>query len=114
MNPAIITYGALALAIACETIATASLRQSEQFTRLLPSLITVLGYACAFYLLSITLKTMPVGIAYAIWSGVGIILVSIVGVVAYKQHLDLAACIGLALIVSGVLVLNLLSETSSH
>lgn len=114
MNPTVITYGALALAIACETVATASLKQSEQFTRLAPSLVTVFGYACAFYLLSVTLKTMPVGIAYAIWSGVGIILVSIIGVVAYKQHLDLAACIGLGLIVSGVLVINILSKTSGH
>lgn len=114
MNPSVITYGALALAIICETIATTSLKQSEQFTRFVPSLITVFGYACAFYLLSVTLKAMPVGIAYAIWSGAGIILLSIIGIVIYKQRLDLSACIGLGFIVLGILIINIMSKTGAH
>ena len=114
MKPSAIAYGSLFLAIICETIATSFLKESEQFTRLWPSLITLGGYLCAFYLLSITLKTMPVGIAYAIWSGLGIVLISLIGYFVFKQHLDLAACIGLGLIIAGVLVVNLFSSSLSH
>ena len=84
-------YLILLLAIVLETIATSFLKQSEQFTRLLPTIVTVAGYAGSFYCLSLVLKNIPVGIAYAIWSGMGIVLISAIGWVAFKQHLDLAA-----------------------
>lgn len=90
------------------------LKQSEQFTRLLPTIITVAGYAGSFYCLSLVLKNIPVGIAYAIWSGMGIVLISAIGWVAFKQHLDLAAISGLALIIAGVLVINIFSNSVSH
>ena len=108
------TYGYLLLAILFETVGTSSLARSEQFTKLGPSLITATSYLVAFYCLSITLKAMPVGIAYAIWSGLGIVLISAIGVLAFKQHLDLAAYIGLGLIIGGVLVVNLFSKSVSH
>lgn len=114
MKPVVVAYASLFGAIVCETIATSFLKESEQFTRLVPSLITVAGYVCAFYLLSICLKTMPVGIAYAIWSGLGIVLISIIGALAFGQHLDLAAWIGIGLIIAGVLVVNLFSSSVPH
>ena len=103
-------YLILLLAIVLETIATSFLKQSEQFTRLLPTIITVAGYAGSFYCLSLVLKNIPVGIAYAIWSG----MISAIGWVAFKQHLDLAAISGLALIIAGVLVINIFSNSVSH
>lgn len=108
------TYLFLFLAIVLETFATSFLKQSEQFTKLVPSLFTILGYAGAFYFLSIALKTIPVGIAYAIWSGVGIVLISLIGWLYFKQHLDTAAIIGLVLIVAGVVVINVFSSSVSH
>ena len=108
------TYLVLFLAIVFETIATSFLKQSEQFTKLVPSLLTVLGYALAFYCLSFVLKNIPVGIAYAIWSGVGIILIALIGFIVFKQHLDLPAIIGLALIIAGVVVINVFSNSVSH
>lgn len=108
------TYGALLLAILCEVTATTFLQKSEQFTRLAPSVITIIGYGGAFYFLSICLKVIPVGIAYAIWSGLGIVLISLVGYFLIGQKLDLAALIGLALIVAGVLVINLFSRSIPH
>lgn len=108
------TYFILLLAIIFETVATSYLKQSEQFTRLIPSLLTIAGYAAAFYCLSIVLKTMPVGIAYAIWSAVGIVLVALIGVFVFKQHLDAPAIIGLALIIAGVAVINLFSHSVGH
>ncbi|WP_303014320.1 multidrug efflux SMR transporter [uncultured Bacteroides sp.] len=107
-------YLILLLAIIFETIATSYLKQSEQFTKLLPSIITILGYAAAFYCLSIVLKSIPVGIAYAIWSGVGIILIALIGFFVFKQHLDLPAIIGLGLIIAGVVVINVFSHSISH
>lgn len=104
----------LLIAIVFETIATSALKSSEQFTKPIPSLITVVGYISAFYFLSLTLKTMPVGIAYAIWSGVGIVLITIVGIFLFKQKPDLPAMIGMVLIVAGVVVINVFSKTSSH
>ncbi|MGV6873903.1 SMR family transporter [Pseudochelatococcus sp. B33] len=104
----------LGIAIICEVIATSALKASEGFTRLLPSVVTALGYAAAFYFLSLTLKTIPVGIAYAIWSGVGIILISVIGLVAFQQRLDAPALIGLGLIIAGVFVINLFSRTVGH
>jgi small multidrug resistance pump len=107
-------YVYLSVAIVAEVIATGALRAAEGFTVLLPSAISVVGYVVAFYFLSLTLKTMPVGIAYAIWSGVGIVLISLVGWLVYKQLLDLPAIIGMTLIMAGVVVINLWSRTVVH
>ena len=104
----------LFLAIVSEVIATSALKSTQEFTRLLPSLIVAAGYVSAFYFLSLTLRTIPVGIAYAIWSGVGVALITLVGWVIYGQTLDIPAFIGIALIVSGVVVLNLFSRALPH
>jgi small multidrug resistance pump len=104
----------LAVAIVAEVVGTSALRASESFTRLIPSLVVVAGYGLAFYCLSMTLKTMPVGIVYAIWSGVGIVLITLVAMVIYRQVPDLAAVAGLSLIVAGVVVLNLFSNMQAH
>lgn len=108
------TYLFLIIAITAEIIATSALKASEQFTRLWPSVIVVAGYAIAFYALSITLKKMQLGLAYAIWSGVGIVVVTLIGALFYKQKPDLPAIIGIALIVAGVVIINLFSKTSAH
>lgn len=107
-------YFILLLAIILETIATSFLKQSDQFIRLLPSVATVAGYAGSFYCLSLVLKNIPVGIAYAIWSGMGIVLISVIGWMVFKQHLDWPAILGLALIIAGVLVINIFSGSVSH
>ena len=104
----------LAVAIVAEVVGTSALRASEGFTRLLPALVVVAGYGLAFYCLSMTLKTMPVGIVYAIWSGVGIVLITLVAMVLYRQVPDLAAVAGLSLIVAGVVVLNVFSGMQAH
>lgn len=104
----------LALAIIAETVATTSLKMSEQFTRLWPSVVTVAGYAAVFYFLSFALRTIPVGVAYAVWSAAGIVLVTVVGMVVFKQTPDLPAVIGLSLIVAGVVIVNLFSKMSAH
>lgn len=104
----------LAIAIVSEVIATSALKAAEGFTRWVPSLLVVVGYASAFYFLSLTLRTLPLGIAYAIWSGVGVILVALVGWALYHQSLDIAALIGISLIVAGVIVLNLFSKAVAH
>lgn len=104
----------LAAAIAAETLATSLLKSSEGFTRLGPSLIVVAGYGCTFFFLSLTLRTIPVGVAYAIWSGVGIILVTLVAWLIFGQKIDLPGLIGIGLIVTGVVVLKLFSKTSGH
>jgi len=108
------TYLLLLLAIIAEVIATSGLKASENFTRIAPSLLVVAGYGTAFFCLSLTLKTLPLGVAYAIWSGVGTVLVAIVGWLLYKQQLDLPAMIGIGLIVAGTIVLNLFSKVSAH
>ena len=100
----------LAIAIVSEVIATSALKSVEGFTRLVPSMLVVVGYASAFYFLSLTLRTIPLGVAYALWSGVGVVLVALVGWVVYHQSLDAAAFIGIALIIAGVVVLNLFSK----
>ena len=105
-------YITLAIAILAEVIATSALKASEGFSRPLPSTIVVIGYGIAFYCLSLTLRTMSVGVAYAIWSAAGIVLISAIGWIAFGQKLDTAAMIGMALIVAGVLVVNLLSKSS--
>ncbi len=104
----------LSIAIVGEVIATSALKASEGFSRLWPSLIVIAGYATAFYFLSLTLKTIPVGVVYAIWSGAGIVLISLIAWLFYGQALDLAAIIGMLLIVAGVFVLNVFSRTVPH
>ena len=104
----------LLLAIVSEVVATSALKSSESFSRVWPSVLTVVGYGVAFYLLSLTLREMPVGIAYAIWSGVGIVLVSLAAVVLFGQKLDLPALIGMGLIVAGVIVINVCSKSVVH
>ncbi|WP_414449533.1 multidrug efflux SMR transporter [Burkholderia sp. 22PA0099] len=104
----------LAMSIVAEVIGTSALRASDGFTRLLPTLIVIVGYGFAFYGLSLTLKTMPVGIVYAIWSGAGIVLITLVAIALYGQVPDLPAIIGLALIIAGVVVLNLFSKMQAH
>jgi small multidrug resistance pump len=114
MSPTTIAYGYLAMAIICEVIGTTFLAKSEQFTRLVPTLIMGVLYAISFYLLTQTLKTIPLGIAYALWGGLGIVLTSLVSVVVFKQSLDAAAVVGITMIVSGVVVMNLLSKSMVH
>ena len=104
----------LSIAIVGEVIATSFLRASAGFTQLVPSIVVVVGYGVTFYFFSLALQTIPVGIGYAIWSGVGIILVSIIAYFVYGQSLDLPALIGIGLILSGVLVINLFSQSSAH
>ncbi|QLG88983.1 multidrug efflux SMR transporter [Chitinibacter bivalviorum] len=104
----------LAIAIIAEVIATSALKASAGFSRLMPSILVVVGYGTAFYFLSLTLRSIPLGIAYALWSGVGIVLVSIIGWFLYQQTLDLAAMIGIGLIIAGVLVINLFSSAAAH
>jgi len=102
----------LAIAILSEVVATSLLKAADGFTRWVPSVIVIAGYACSFFFLSLTLRVIPLGIAYAVWSGVGLALVSLVGWVVYKQTLDLPALIGIGLIVAGILVLNLFSDSA--
>jgi len=104
----------LSVAIVSEVIATSALKASEGFTRLWPTLIVVAGYMSAFYFLSLTLKTIPVGVAYAIWSGVGVVLITLIAWIYFKQALDTPAIIGLSLIIAGVIVLNVFSRTVNH
>lgn len=104
----------LSIAIISEVIATSCLKAAEGFTRFWPSLVVIVGYLLAFYLLSLTLKTIPVGVAYAIWSGVGIVLIALSGWLFLGQSLDIHAVIGLTLIVAGVFVINVFSRTVSH
>ena len=103
----------LAIAILTEVIATSSLKASEGFTRLWPSVLTALGYGTSFYFLSQALVTIPTGVAYAVWSGVGIVLISVVGWTIFKQALDGPALLGMALIVAGVIVINVFSKSAS-
>lgn len=103
------TYLYLAIAIVAEVIGTSALKAAEGFTRPLPSLVVVVGYGTAFYFLSLALKVIPVGIAYAIWSGVGVALITLIGWLLFKQRLDAPALLGLALIVAGVAVIHFFS-----
>jgi small multidrug resistance pump len=107
-------YVFLAIAITAEVIATSALKASQGFTQLLPSILVVVGYGVAFYFLSLTLRTIPVGIAYAIWSGAGIVLVALIGFALYGQKLDIWALVGMGLIIAGVMVINLLSKSAAH
>lgn len=107
-------YLYLALAIMFEVIGSAFMKSSNGFTKWLPTTITLLTYICCFYFLSITLKYIPLGVAYAIWGGVGIVLTTLVSVFIFKQSIDLPAILGILLIVSGVLVMNIFSKTTAH
>jgi small multidrug resistance pump len=108
------SYLYLGIAIAAEVLATSFLKSAEGFTRLWPSVIVVIGYAIAFVCLSLTLRTIPTGVAYAIWSGAGIVLVSAIAWLFMGQRLDAPALAGMALIIAGVLVINLFSKTAGH
>jgi small multidrug resistance pump len=104
----------LAIAIVAEVIATSALKASEGFTRTLPAVLVVVGYGIAFYMLSLTLRSIPMGVVYAIWSGAGIVLITLVGYFMFRQRLDLPALIGIGLIVAGVLVMQLFSKATAH
>lgn len=107
-------YLYLVLAILTETIGTSALQASQQFTRLAPSLLVVAAYALSFYFLALTLKTIPVGVAYAIWSGLGIVFIAAIGWLVFGQRIDLPAILGMALIIAGILVIHLFSSTAPH
>ncbi|TGG95616.1 QacE family quaternary ammonium compound efflux SMR transporter [Natronospirillum operosum] len=104
----------LAVAIAAEVVATSALKASQEFSRFWPSVIVVVGYGIAFYCLALTLRVIPVGVAYAVWAGLGIVLIALVSWLVYGQRLDLPAIIGMALIIGGVVVIQLFSRTSAH
>lgn len=104
----------LVLAIVGEVVGTSALKASEGFTRAAPSAVCLISFAAAFYMLSLTLAVMPIGVVYAIWSGLGIVLISLIGFVVFGQALDLPAVIGLGLIVAGVVVINTLSTAMPH
>ncbi len=104
----------LAIAVTGEVVGTSALKASDGFNRVVPSIIVVAGYAVAFYFLAQVLKTMPVGIAYAVWSGLGVALITLIGFVAFGQKLDFWALVGIGLIVAGVVVLNTLSGSVEH
>ena len=107
-------YIYLVLAVLAETVGTSALQASQQFSRLGPSILVVVGYAISFWLLSLTLKFMPVGIVYAIWSGLGIVFIAAIGFAVFGQRLDLPAVVGLAMILGGILVIHVFSRTSPH
>ena len=103
-------YWYLIIAIVAEVVATSALTHSEGFSKLLPSLIVVLGYGTSFYFLSLALQTIPLGVAYAVWGGLGIALITIIGAMLYGQKMDLPGVLGITLIISGVVVLRLFSS----
>lgn len=107
-------YLYLTIAIVGEVIATSSLKASEGFTRLAPSMVVVIGYGVAFYFLSLTLRAIPIGTAYAVWSGLGIVLVALAGWLVFGQKMDIWGAVGMALIVAGVVVLNFVSKAAPH
>ena len=107
-------YVYLAIAIVAEVVATSAIKASQEFTHLWPSILVFLGYAIAFYFMALTLRTIPVGITYAIWSGIGIVLVALLAAVIYKQIPDLPAILGMSLIIAGVVVIQLFSKTVQH
>jgi len=107
-------YIYLFFAVLAETIGTSALQASQQFTRLWPSVTVVIAYALSFYLLSLTLKFMPVGVVYALWSGLGIVFIAIIGFAVFGQRLDSPAVLGLALIIAGIMVIQLFSNATPH
>ena len=114
MSPLVSAYALLGVAIVLEVIGTSMLQQSEQFTRWLPTSVMAVCYIGAFYLMSLSLRTLPVGIAYAVWSGVGIVLIAAIGYFFFKQPLDFAALAGIGLIIAGVIVINAFSGSVQH
>lgn len=108
------TFVFLVFAIVAEVVATSALKASEGFTRPLPSIVVVVGYGLAFYLLSLVLRTLPVGVAYAIWAGLGIVLVTLVGIVAFGERPDWPGMLGIGFIVAGVVLLQVFSKMSVH
>jgi small multidrug resistance pump len=107
-------YIYLAIAIIAEVASTSALKASDEFTKLIPSLIVIVGYGASFYLLTLVLRTIPVAITYAVWSGAGIVLVAIIGVILYKQIPDIPAVIGMGLIIAGISIINFYSKTITH
>lgn len=107
-------YVYLLLAVVAETVGTSALQASQQFTRFWPSVLVVLSYGVAFYLLSLSLKFIPVGVLYAVWSGVGIVCIAMIGWLVFRQSLDLPALLGIALIIAGIAVIQLFSGTATH
>lgn len=107
-------YLYLAIAIIAEVVATSALKASAEFSKLYPSLLVITGYCIAFYFMTLVLRTIPIGITYAVWSGVGIVLVATVGALLYKQIPDIPAIIGMGLIISGVVVIHIFSKTVGH
>lgn len=108
------TYLILLAAVAAETIGTTAMQASQQFSRLGPTLLVILAYGVSFWLLSLTLKVMPVGVVYALWSGLGILLIALIGFAVFGQKLDLAAILGMGLILAGIVVINLFSNAAHH
>ena len=107
-------YLTLFFSVLAETIGTTALQASQQFTRLGPSVVVFLAYGVSFWLLSMTLRFMPVGVVYAIWSGVGIVFIAIIGFLVFRQSLDIAAVLGIGLIIAGIVVIQLFSNTTMH
>ncbi len=108
------TYLYLAIAIIAEVTATSALKASAEFTKVIPSAMVVIGYGIAFYFLTLVLKTIPVGITYAVWAGLGIVLVVIIGAVVYKEIPDMPAVVGMSFIIAGVVIINVFSKTINH
>ena len=108
------TYLYLSIAIIAEVVATSALKASEEFTQLIPSIVVVVGYGVAFYFLTLVLRVIPIGITYAVWSGLGIVLVAVVGFFLYRQTPDIPAIIGMSLIISGVVIINVYSKNIGH
>ena len=106
-------YWYLAIAIVAEVLATSALKESQGFSKLLPTLLVMSGYGASFYFLSLVLQTIPIGVAYALWAGLGIVLITIVGAVVFGQKMDLAAILGITLIISGVVVLRVFSSADT-
>lgn len=104
----------LLAAIISEVTATSSLKASSRFTKIMPSVVVVVGYALSFYFLSLVLKAIPIGIAYAVWAGLGIVLLAVVGWIVFGQALDAPALLGMALILAGIIIMNVFSNTVSH
>ncbi|MDP6183183.1 MAG: multidrug efflux SMR transporter [Gammaproteobacteria bacterium] len=109
-----IAYIYLGIAVTAEVVATTALKATNEFTNLVPSVLVIAGYVIAFYCLTIVIRTIPVGVAYAIWSGLGMVMVTILGIAFYRQLPDVAAVLGIVLIVAGVVVIQLLSKTVNH
>lgn len=114
MHQSLASFSFLLGAVVCEVTATIFLAKSEQFSKLVPSIIVIVGYVSSFLLLSFALKTIPIGLAYAVWAGLGIVLTMIIGVVLFGNKIDLPAIVGASMIISGVLIINLLSKASGH